>query len=147
MSSLKLALQVDAANPIPGDLFIDGNGQTQTNLSGQTLYCGQVRLTQTLSEEVAQLLFTRFRFFKGEWFLDRTAGIPYYQSILGIKAPLSIVTQIFRQVVTTCPGVASLVRFSVTRQPNRGLLVSFAAKLADGAILTEADFIPFVLGQ
>lgn len=131
MASLKLALIVDANNPIPGDIYLEN---------------GTVRLTANLSEEVAQTLWTRFRSFQGEWFLDRTVGFVWLQSVLGQKTPLPILQQMFRSVVTTCPGVASLASFDIRRTANRGLAVTFAAILQDGTVLTEAAFAPFVVG-
>lgn len=133
MSALKLALAVDTNNPIIGDIYLGSNRNC--------------RLTQTLAEEVAQLLYTRFRFFKGEWFLNLLLGIPYYQSILGQKVSLAIVTRILQSVVQTCPGVASVQTFALTPQPQRGLLVVFSCTLADGTTLKSSDFAPFTVGS
>lgn len=130
MADIKIALQVDAENPIVGDLYFKN---------------GNIRLTETLAEEVAQELYIRLRFFKGEWFLDTTQGLPYLQSILGKKTPLGILSQIFKRVITTCPGVKSLLSFALTRLPNRGLRVDFAALLNDGTVLTATDFAAFVI--
>lgn len=132
MASIKIALATDANNPTIGDLYIGPDGQ--------------FAMTSTLSEEVAQLLYTRFRFFQGEWFLDDTVGVPWYQSILGQKQSTSVVTQILRNVVATCPGVASVDSFSLTTLPNRGATVVFSCTLTDGAVLKSSDFAPFIVG-
>lgn len=132
MASLKLALALDTNNPNVGDLYLGSDSN--------------LRLTQTLSEEVAQLLYTQFRFFKGEWFLDGTIGLPYYQSILGVKVSVAIITQILQSVVTRCPGVKSLQTFSLVPLPQRGAQAVFACTLLDGTTLTSSDFEPFVLG-
>lgn len=131
MADIKIALSVDSENPIVGDLYLQN---------------GTIRLTATLLEAVAQELWIRFRFFRGEWFLDDRTGLPYMQSILGKKTPIGIISQIFKNVITTCPGVASLTTFNLTRLPNRGLLLTFAAQLADGTTLTSANFAPFIVG-
>jgi hypothetical protein len=125
-------MSVDANNPNVGDIYIGPNGSD--------------RLCSSLSEEVQQLLFTRFRFFLGEWFLDPTTGIPYFQSILGQKVALSIVAQVFKQVITTCPGVASLDSFSLAVDARRAAKLVFACMLADGTTLKSSDFVPFVIG-
>lgn len=132
MADIKIVLVVDAENPIVGDLYLEN---------------GTCRLTSGLQEEVAQELYIRFRFFKGEWFLDRRLGLPYLQSILGKKTPLGIISQIFKNVLTTCPGVKSILSFAVKRLVNRGLAVDFAALLKDGAVLTAADFGAFIINQ
>lgn len=130
MSSIKITLprDVSATNPIVGDLFVP------------------VRLTQTLEEEVAQQLFVRFRFFQGEWFLDPSQGTPWRQSILGKKQPLSIAAQILKRVVTSCPGVRSLLAFSIQLDSKRRAFVIFKARLLNGKILTSTDYGPFVVG-
>jgi hypothetical protein len=132
MSSLKLALEIDANNPVIGDIYLGPDGQ--------------VRLTQSLSEEVAQLLYTRFRFFQGEWFLDPSVGVPWFQSILGVKTDPVVVSRILRSVVADCPGVKSVDSFSLVTQPQRGALVRFSCTLDDGAVLTSDSIPPFVVG-
>lgn len=132
MASIKLALATDSNNPVAGDLYLGPDGQ--------------FALTQTLSEEVAQLLYTRFRFFQGEWFLDESVGVPWYQSILGQKQSAAVVSQILRNVVATCPGVASVDSFSLATQPDRSAVVRFSCTLSDGTVLKSSDFTPFIVG-
>jgi hypothetical protein len=133
MATLKLVTSTDSNNPNIGDIYIDANSGTD-------------RLTTTLAEEVQQELLTRFRFFQGEWFLDATVGTPYYQSILGQKVPLNVVSQIFKQVISSTPGVARLLSFNLTKLPARGVQCQFACELNNGQILKSTDFTPFVIG-
>jgi len=119
-------------NPIAGDLYLTTNKA--------------FRMTQTLTEEVAQQLYIRFRMFQGEWFNDPTIGTPWFQSILGQKTPAGIVEQILKRVVTTCPGVASLLTFSFKPLSGRRAEVVFSCKLIDGKTLTSADFGPYIIG-
>lgn len=131
MASLKIALQINSENPVVGDLFLEN---------------GTVRLTNGLSEEVAQELYIRFKFFQGEWFLDPSQGFPWFQSVLGVKTPIGIVNQLLRQVITTCPGVASISSFSlVNNTATRSASVQFSVLLKDGTTLSSADFAPFVI--
>lgn len=131
MATLRLAMAVDANNPIVGDIYLDANGHT--------------RMTATLREEVQQLLWQRFSFFKGEWFLDPLAGVPWFQSILGVKNSDDIVAGILSRVITSCPGVAKINAFALNRT-GRAAAPTFSCTLADGVVLTSADFPPFVLG-
>lgn len=130
MADIKIALAVDAENPVIGDLYLEN---------------GTIRLTRTLTEEVAQELFIRLKFFKGEWFLDTTLGLPYFQSILVMGASTDAVAQIFRRVIAGTPGVKSIKSLQLTRLPNRALSVAFVAILDDGATLTSSDFAPFIV--
>lgn len=62
--------------------------------------------------QVAQNLSIRLRFFLGEWFLDTTAGIPYYQYIL-IKAPNQIQVESFiKEEISNTTGVTQITAFS-----------------------------------
>ena len=129
MPSLKLAMSVDANNTVVGDLYLE-NGST--------------RLTSSLSEEIQQTLYTRFRFFQGEWWLDTTIGVPWYQQILGLKPAASLVASILRQVITSCPGVARIDSFGLT-STGRSWVLAFSLTLNDGAVLTSADFAPLLI--
>lgn len=131
MADLKLALAIDANNPNIGDL---------------QLVNGTIQLTQTLSEQVAQSLLIRLRFFQAEWFLDPTLGIPYFQTILGQKNALGIVAQIFRSAIISTPGVANVVSL-VPTLTGRSLALSFQVRLNNGQTLSSSDFLnnPFVI--
>ncbi len=130
MASIRLAMAIDAQNDTIGDLYIGTNGKT--------------RLTASLSEEVQQNLWLRFQFFKGEWFLDPNAGVPWFQKILGVKNTDDNVSNILKAVITTCPGVASLLSFSLGRD-GRTIAPRFTCKIQNGVVLTSKDFPPFVL--
>ena len=130
MASLKLALVIDAYNPIVGDIYLTPQGTD--------------RLTNTLSEEVAQWLYTMFRFFQGEWFLDLTQGVPWYQQILGFKVSTALVASILRQVIQRCPGISGTKQFSLT-SVGRNWKLNFAVQLSDGTILTSSDFAPLII--
>ncbi len=131
MASLKIVRTIDADNPDIGDLYLSN---------------GTVQLTTTLSDEVAQLLFNRFNSFQGDWFLDATVGVPWFQLILGSKLPLSVIIQELQYVVTSCPGVASVEVFTLTQVSGRTYQCEFSCTLTDGTTLTAADLAtPFVV--
>lgn len=95
---------------------------------------------------VMQRIRIRFRFFLGEWFLDTRLGVPYYRDIL-IKNPDSIlISFIFRQVLLSTPGVASVASFSASLdRPTRFLTVDFEATLEDGTVI-RVTAEPFIIG-
>lgn len=87
----------------------------------------------------------RFRFFKGEWFLNTTEGIPYFENIL-IKNPNSITMQsIFRQVILTTEGIASLSRFNLDTSKvssERKARLSYTAVSDTGEIIEfDREFV------
>lgn len=58
----------------------------------------------------AQRLRARLRFFKGEWFLDKRQGMPYFEAILVKNPDISLIQSIFRQAVLSTPGTQSIYR-------------------------------------
>ncbi len=132
MADLKISLVVDDDNPNIGDIYLKN---------------GTVELATSLLDVVAQELRIRLNFFLGEWFLDVTQGIPYFQTILGQKTPIGIVSQIFKKAISTCPGVANVDDFNVSFNGNSRLMtLNFSCVLTDGTILKSSDFQPFVIG-
>lgn len=62
--------------------------------------------------QIAQNLAIRLRFFLGEWYLDITAGIPYYQYFF-IKAPNQIQIESFlKEEISTTRGITEITAFS-----------------------------------
>lgn len=128
---LKLALKIDAENPIVGDLALEN---------------GTIRLTNTLAEDVAQTLFVGLRLFQGEWFLDPAQGIPYWQSILGHKVGLGVIQQIFRRAIGLVPGIQQVTELRIEPVGDRRVQVIFACLLADGTVLLSENFAPLIVG-
>ncbi len=79
--------------------------------------------------EIAQKIGIRLQFFRGEWSLDTTVGIPYFQNLLGVKNPnMSTVRSLLLEAITSCPGVSSVSNFSLSYDgATRALSVSFQA--------------------
>ncbi len=95
---------------------------------------------------IAQKLRIRLRFFAGEWSLDTTQGLPYFTLIFVKNPNLPRVKAIFRQVILTTPGIASLQTFSLVLDSTRTATVTFSALMDHGKIFTSADFGAFVVG-
>jgi len=119
MSDIKMDL--DTASPTYGDILVDANGT--------------VVLTVGL-EAIRQNLLQRLRVFRGEWFLDNTIGLPYFQQIL-VKNPdqAKIDALLINQILST-PGVIQLVSFSsIANFTNRTLQIAFEVITTSGRIV------------
>jgi hypothetical protein len=84
---------------------------------------------------IQQDIIQRLSFFAGEWFLDNTQGLPWYQQILVKNPDQSKVDAIFRNAILATPGVVSLSQYSFV--PNfaaRLLTVSFIAQTTQGTV-------------
>ena len=60
-----------------------------------------------------QQIKSRLLFFRGEWFLDVLAGIPYFQRIFTKPVDLGEIESIFKQSILEYPLVESLNEFSL----------------------------------
>jgi hypothetical protein len=129
---LALALAVDSENPVVHDLRI-------TN--------GTLVFTQVLEEEVAQRIKTRLLFFKGEWFLDRREGLPWFDKVLGQKPDTDVVREAVARVLRGVQGVALVRSVDATFSGvNRALSVDFSCLLEDGSVFTAANMGgPFIV--
>jgi len=69
-------------------------------------------LTKTESESLKQRLLIKLLTYQGEWFLDKSEGVPYYQSILGKRRAKESIDMIFKNKILSTRGVVSLESFS-----------------------------------
>lgn len=102
---------------------------------------GDLRLVGGV-EAIDQHLTTRLRFFKGEWMLDQSVGVPYFDSIF-VKAPnLAVIRAIYNRAILTTPGIESVTSLDVTfDQAARRLRVSFAATTVDGPLTYDEEIV------
>jgi hypothetical protein len=90
--------------------------------------------TQPYTETVGQRLKIRLLTFMGEWFLDTTYGVPYWQRLLGIKqTSKAAIDLIFQQQILAESGVKEIVSFDSTFK-NRQYSLSFRVKVVTGQI-------------
>jgi hypothetical protein len=83
---------------------------------------------------VAQAIATRLKLWQGEWYLDRTAGTPWRQSILGRSAnPDAFI----KQVILGTQGVIALVSYNSSLS-GRTLTVS-------GVVNSLFGLVPFAV--
>lgn len=107
---------------------------------------GKLKLVIVPADEIRQKIAVRLRFFQGEWFLDQTIGIPYFQQIL-IKNPrLPIIQSIYRAAIVTVPGVADIKDFVFSfDSPTRKLSLSFRVLTDTSQVLNFNQ--TFVIGS
>ena len=95
-------------------------------------------LVTELGKLVQQKARNTLRLFLGEWFLDTTKGVPWLQTILGVKNPdLAIVKQAIRSRLLAIEGAADIVDENyVFDSSARHLSYSFEIKCTDGSAVT-----------
>lgn len=87
------------------------------------------------ADEVMQLLRQRLRTFLGEWFLDTTIGVPYFQDILKKNPNPVSVDAAFKNEILNTPGVLELSEFEIDIDAaTRVATVTGRAVVTDGII-------------
>lgn len=127
---------------------------------------GTVRLTQGIPEAAAQRLSIALSMYLGEWFLDLTKGVPYFQEIFFRVPDDAVLRTIFRRKVESDPYVISVpictvdidravrtleVRFTAQLIEGSEVQISLSSGLVDGQIVVNGigivvNGIPLVIG-
>lgn len=79
-------------------------------------------------DHVRQALKIRLQFFLGEWFLDLTAGVPYYQTI-------------FKKQPRGTAGVDAALKSCILGTPGVNQLTFFSSNFDRGARMYSAEFV------
>lgn len=118
MNDLLLDLDVNSASY--GDFLISG---------------GDIQGTPNQLTAIQQHILQRLRTFQGEWFLDNTVGIPFFQQILVKNPNIGTVNGLFISEIRNTPGVASLTKYGfVVDTPKRRITASFRALTTSGVV-------------
>ena len=90
-------------------------------------------------ERVAQAVEMRIQALRGEWFLDRTFGLPYFESVLGEKMiPGEDFDAVVKATILEVDGVNRIISFeSSLDHSNRIYEVEFVADTIYGPITYE----------
>lgn len=98
-------------------------------------------------EAILQKIRVRYLFFKGEWYLDTRQGVPWFQEIFVKNPNMGRVNFLLRQVLVTCPGVASVTSFRLSdiERTTRRIQLSFRVVLDSGRVIDSSSFGPFIL--
>ena len=97
----------------PLDVLLDKNGDIDMSTGGPVLVYG--------ADGVRQLCQMTMAMFRGEWFLNRTVGVPYYANgyvsatvaLLENKFDKARVTTTYARELLLVPGVAKVTSLSV----------------------------------
>lgn len=87
---------------------------------------------------IAQAVRSRLRLFRGEWFADLDAGVPWFQAILLKNPNLTEVRDTLRQTILGTVGIASIVAFDLTLDA-----ATRTATLVFSAIADTGELIAF----
>lgn len=114
-----IALDLNPASPTYKDLLITNNDLSI--VSG--------------SQGILQDIIQNISFFLGEWFLDNTQGLPWFQQILVKNPDQSKIDAIFQNAILNTPGVEGLNSYAFTvNSAQRILSLNFTAQTTSGTV-------------
>jgi len=73
---------------------------------------GELVLISSKDEWVAQRVKINLKTYKGEWYLDNTVGVPYFQTLLKKNVSITLVDSIFKNVITSTVGVNKITSYN-----------------------------------
>ncbi|WP_175992604.1 hypothetical protein [Burkholderia vietnamiensis] len=89
-------------------------------------------------ETVAQAVLTRLRLLRGEWFLDTTAGMPWFPDVIG-KYTTGTADAAIRECILGTTGVTEITSYSSSRDPEtRTLNVAVTINTIYGSTTVQA---------
>ena len=94
-------------------------------------------LTYDDTESIRQRVLIRLQTFKGEYFLDTTIGIPYFQQVFVKGVNKGVIDSIFKNAIEQTPGVSKVTSYTSTLDSsNRTYTTNWRAKLDNGDEIT-----------
>lgn len=105
---------------------------------------GRLYLIDTLEDLTSQRLLIKLKTYRGEWFLDLSEGIPYFQRIFQRSSNAkTIADTLFRNEIINDSGVLNLNSFSSTLSSNGTYSLNFSIQTVSGEIVTVEQNIEF----
>jgi hypothetical protein len=112
-------------------LDLDGGSPNYLDLK---IVDGDLVLTES-TEAIRQHILQRLRSFLGEWFMDNTIGLPYFQQILVKNPDQSKIDALFINQILGTPGVIQLNTYAFKPDfVNRKLEIAFSAQTTTGTV-------------
>lgn len=106
---------------------LDGDGDLAMTANNITLIDGK--------SEIQQIIKCNLQAVAGEWFLDGTLGLPWFEQILEKQNSDTNIDNIFLEAIRTSAGVISVTRFvSSLDRSTRTLSIDFSVLTVDGII-------------
>jgi len=127
------------SQPLPRDLLLDPS-------SGDlSIQFGDLQLVYDDPDNknpagIVSDVRSRLQFFAGEWFLDQSIGLPYYQQILVKNPNLAAVKALFYREILATPGISSITSLTLDfNRAQRQLTVTYSAASDFGPIISQAE--------
>jgi len=118
------------------DILLDPETHDTLFINGTTPVTYENRLT------VAQRLKIKLLTFRGEYFLNTTEGIPYFQTIFKRGVSKSTIDTIFQEAILSEPDVLEIIEFnSIIDVQTRTYQLSFKVRTNVNQITNYIDIL------
>lgn len=114
------------------DIKLDGNDDLDLSTGDLQLLTGV--------DEVRQRVELKLRFFKGEWFLDRSFGVPWFQDILVRNPQLDVVRALLIRAIESEPNVDKVTQLVLDLNTERHLTIESVEILANENVINLENF-------
>lgn len=105
--------------------------------TGGYLFVGGKRQFVYDKPAIQQAIRTRLRTIMGEWFLDRTLGVPYFQAILVKGADPRGIQSILSAEIAAVQGVSAVVSVNLAYDKKKRALAAAYQVQTDAGLLTD----------
>ena len=111
--------------------------------TGDLVFVNRDLATLSGAELVQQRLAIILQMFRGEWFLDADAGIPWFQEILEKGVDTTVVDAILRKAILDTEDVNRLLTYTpaVLDKVNRIISVAFTVDTVYGPVTYEGALV------
>ena len=106
-----------------------------------SLVNGDAQTTSVGAEDLAQRLRIRLNTFQGEWFMDNTLGIDWWNRVMGKNRSKMAVDALIQDAILKEPDALQIVSYTSSISTNRKFSCSFRVRTEDGAISSAITFV------
>ncbi len=106
-----------------------------------SLVSGDTQTTSIGAEDLAQRLRIRLNTFQGEWFMDNTLGIDWWNRVMGKNRSKMAVDALIQDSILKEPDALQIVSYTSSISADRKFSCSFRVRTEDGAISSAITFV------
>lgn len=101
---------------------------------------GDFTVTDIGVDDLAQRLQIRLNTFQGEWFMDSTLGIDYFNRVFGKNRSKTAIDAIMQAEILKEPDALQIVSYESSLGSNRTFTCIFRVRTEAGAITSPISF-------
>lgn len=101
---------------------------------------GESTVTNIGAEDLAQRIRIRLNTFQGEWFMDSTLGVDWWNRVMGKNRSKMAVDALIQEAILEEPDALQVLAYSSSISNDRVFSCSFKVRTENGAITATQTF-------